>query len=116
MTDSPDQFRRNLEDTTSNEISGYTDDIARSLVTTIWNAVDDQIGAHRQDAIDARQARDFARRQVEHIAAKRDLAERVLGEWESGLASAEDALRMIRSALAAGPVKTLDALRSTTTP
>lgn len=111
-----DQFRRTLEDEVVNEITSRADDLARDVVTAVWNAVDDQIGAHRQYATDAGQARDFARRQTEHIAAKRDLAERVIGEWESGRLLADDALHMIRAALAVGDVKTLDQLRAAARP
>ncbi|MFJ4808532.1 hypothetical protein [Streptomyces longwoodensis] len=113
MSQNVDQFRRTLEDTIETEISSRVDDIARDVVTAVWNAVDDQIGEHRQYVEDAGQARDFARRQTERIAAKRDLAEIVLDEWESGRLVADQALRMIRSALAVGEVKTLDQLRST---
>lgn len=112
MNQTADQFRRTLEDTVENEISSRVDDIARDVVTAVWNAVDDQIGAHRDYVRDAGQARDFARRQVDHIAAKRDLAEKVIDEWESGRLLADDALRMIRAALEVGDVKTLDQLRA----
>ncbi|MGW0904963.1 hypothetical protein [Streptomyces sp. NPDC002853] len=114
MTTRLDQFRRSLEGSVESEISSHADEIAPDVVTAVWNAVDDQIGAHRQYADDAGKARDFAQRQVEHIAAKRDLAEKVIGLWEAGQAGTEDALRMVRSALAVGDVKTLDRLRAPT--
>ncbi|GAA1887747.1 hypothetical protein GCM10009837_06910 [Streptomyces durmitorensis] len=112
MTTQLDQFRRSLEDSVESEISSHADDLARDVVSAVWNAVDDQIGAHRQYADDAGKARDFAQRQTGHIAAKRDLAEQVIGLWDSGRLAAEEALRMIRSALAVGEVKTLDQLRT----
>lgn len=116
MTQTADQFRRTLEDAVENEISSHADDIARDVVTALWNTVDDQIGAHRQYADDAGVARDFAQRQAAHIAAKRDLAEQVIDQWESGHLLAEQALRMIRFALASGDIKTLDQLRAITQP
>lgn len=112
MTTQLDQFRRGLEGSVESEISAHADDLARGVVAAVWNAVDDQIGAHRQYADDAGKARDFAQRQAEHIAAKRDLAEQVIGLWEAGHVGADEALRMIRSALAVGDVKTLDQLRN----
>jgi hypothetical protein len=107
-----DQFRLSLESSVESEISSHADELARDVVATVWNAVDDQIGAHRRHAGNADQARDFAQRQVEHIAAKRDLAEQVLGLWEKDFLEADGALRMVRSALATGDVKTLDQLRT----
>jgi hypothetical protein len=107
-----DQFRRTLEDEVVNEITSQADSIARDVVTAVWNAVDNQIGAYRDEAREADQARGHYKRSAEHIAAKRDLAEQVVGEWESGRLPAEDALRMIRAALAVGDVKTLDQLRT----
>ena len=116
MHQTADQFRRALEDEVVNEITGQADSIARDVVIAIWNAVDEQIGAHRQDAADAGVARDRARRIAEHIAAKRDLAESVLAEWESGRLPAEQALRMVRAALAVGDVMTLEQLRDAAQP
>jgi hypothetical protein len=112
VTTTADQFRRTLEDEVANEISGHADDIASGIVTALWNAVDNQIGEHRDYARDAGQARDHYRRSAEHVSAKRDLAEAVLNEWESGRLLADDALRMIRVALAVGEVKTLAQLRA----
>jgi predicted lipid-binding transport protein (Tim44 family) len=106
------QFRRSLEDSVESEISDHADQLSRDVVAAVWNAVDDQIGAHRQYAEDAGKARDFAQKQAEHIAAKRDLAEQVLGLWEKDFLAADEALRMVRSALATGDVKTLDQLRT----
>ena len=113
MTTQLDQFRQSLEGSVENEISDHVESLARGIVTAVWNAVDDQIGAHRQHAADADQHRDFYKRSAEHIIAKRDLAEAVLAEWEADRLLAEDALRMIRSALAVGDVKTLEQLRTT---
>ena len=107
-----DQFRRTLEDEVVNEITSRADDLARDVVTAVWNAVDNQIGAYRDEARDADQARGHYKRSADHIGAKRDLAEQVLAEWESGRLPAEGALRMIRAALAVGDVKTLDQLRA----
>jgi hypothetical protein len=106
------QFRQTLEDEIVNEITIRADDIARDVVTAVWNAVDNQIGAFRDEAHDADQARGHYKRSAEHIGAKRDLAEQVLAEWESGRLPADDALRMIRAALAVGDVKTLEQLRA----
>ncbi|MYS16593.1 hypothetical protein [Streptomyces sp. SID4982] len=116
MTNTADQFRRTLEDGVENEITGIADEIARTVVTSLWNSVDDQIGAYRAHARDADQHRDFYQRSAEHIRAKRDLAETVLDQWESGHLLADDALRMIRAALAVGDVQTLDQLRAAATP
>ncbi|MGW4493812.1 hypothetical protein [Streptomyces sp. NPDC004376] len=116
MTSTADQFRRTLEDGVENEITGMADEIARTIVTSLWNSVDDQIGAYRDQARDADKHRGFYQRSAEHIGAKRDLAETVLTEWESGRLGAEDALRMIRAALAVGNVQTLDQLRATVRP
>lgn len=112
MSTELDQFRHGLEASVESEISGHVDGLARDIVASVWNTVDDQIGAHRRYADDAAQARDFAQRQAEHIAAKRDLAEQVIDLWETDFLGAEEALRMIRSALAVGDVKTLDQLRA----
>jgi hypothetical protein len=112
MTTQLDQFRASLEGAVEGEISDHAETLARSIVAAVWNAVDDQIGAHRQHAQDAGEARDFAQRQAEHIAAKRDLAEQVIDLWEKDAVTAEDALRMVRSALAVGDVKTLEQLRN----
>jgi hypothetical protein len=117
MTSQPltaDQFRRTLEDEVVNEITGQADSIARDVITAVWNAVDNQIGAYRDDAREADQARGHYKRSADHLGAKRDLAESVLDEWESGRLPADDALRMIRSALAVGDVKTLAQLRTDT--
>jgi hypothetical protein len=62
---------------------------------------------------DAEMMRDFNRRSGEHVMAKRDLAEAVLTEWENGSLEPVQALRMIRSALAVGDVKTFDQLNAT---
>jgi hypothetical protein len=107
-----DQFRQTLEDEIVNEITDRADDMARDVVAAVWNAVDNQIGAFRDEARDADQARGHYKRSAEHIGAKRDLAEQVLSEWESGRLPAQDALRMIRAALAVGDVKTLEQLRA----
>ncbi|KOV86092.1 MULTISPECIES: hypothetical protein [unclassified Streptomyces] len=112
MTQTADQFRRTLEDEVANEVSTHADDIANSIVTALWNAVDNQIGAYRDEAREADQARGHYKRSADHIAAKRDLAEQVIDQWEAGQLPAEDALRMIRWALAVGDVKTLDQLRA----
>jgi hypothetical protein len=112
MTTQLDQFRASLEGAVEGEISDHAESLARDVVAAVWNAVDDQIGAHRQHAEDANEARDFAQRQVEHIAAKRDLAEQVIDLWEKDAVTAVDALRMVRSALAVGDVKTLEQLRN----
>lgn len=114
MTTQLDQFRHSLESSVESEISDHAETLARDVVAAVWNAVDDQIGAHRQYAEDAGKARDFAQRQTEHIAAKRDLAEQVIDLWEKDFLEADEALRMIRSALAVGDVKTLDQLRTPT--
>jgi hypothetical protein len=111
-----DQFRRTLEDEVANEISTHADEIGRSAVTALWNAIDDQIGTYRDHAREADQIRGHYQRSAEHIGAKRDLAETVLDEWESGQLLADDALRMIRSALAVGDVQTLAQLRAAARP
>jgi hypothetical protein len=105
-----EHFRLTLEDGIENEINGQAEELARSIVATVWNAVDDQLGAQRQHIADADQHRDFYRRSADHLAAKRDLAESVLGEWEDGRLPADRALRMIRAALAVGDVKTIGQL------
>jgi hypothetical protein len=66
-----------------------------------------------KELADTEMMRDFNRRSAEHVMAKRDLAEAVLTEWENGTLEPEQALRMIRAALALGDVPTIDQLRTT---
>lgn len=54
--------------------------------------------------------RDFHRRQADHLAAKRDLAETVLAKWQAGDLKPEQALWMLQDAHAVGDVKTFDQL------
>lgn len=67
-----------------------------------------------KELADTEMTRDFHCRSGEHVMAKRDLAEAVLGEWEDDNLDAAQALRMIRAALADGDVKAIDQLRSDT--
>jgi hypothetical protein len=106
MTADMDRFRQTLKDGVEGELESYTEDIAKSVVATLWNAVDDHCAKYLDHAREANEARNHYQRSAEHIAAKRDLAELVLTEWASGDLAPEAALRMIRSALAVGDVKT----------
>ena len=106
MTAETDRFHQTLKDGVEGELESYTDEIAKSIVATIWNACDDERGRLAEQVRDAERMRDFEHRSAKHIMAKRDLAEAVLAEWESGALEPTTALRMIRSALAVGDVKT----------
>ena len=44
MTTTPDQFRRTLEDAVETTLAEHADETARAIVTTIWNATDDERG------------------------------------------------------------------------
>ncbi|GAA3153684.1 hypothetical protein ACFQ0X_43930 [Streptomyces rectiviolaceus] len=68
----------------------------------------------RKNLTDTELARDFYHRSSTHLAGKRDLAEEVLAQWESGCLEPAKALWMIRAALAVGDVKTIQELGSET--
>lgn len=59
---------------------------------------------------DVTRANGHHRRVLDHVAAKRDLAEKVLDAYESDSVSADVALAQIRSVFETGPVKTLTEL------
>lgn len=44
MTAELDRFRRTLEDGVTGDLEGYVDDIAKSIVATVWNSCDDERG------------------------------------------------------------------------
>lgn len=60
--------------------------------------------------------RDHYSQSAAHLAAKRDLAEQVIGEWQHSALTSEQAVELIRKALAVGPVPTWMDLINTATP
>lgn len=82
-------------------IETWSAELAQYFVTLL-NNVPSLLGTLAETA----EIAGFNRRSVEHIAAKRDLAEAAIAEWERGAISADAALLMVRKALAVGPVKT----------
>jgi hypothetical protein len=109
---SADQFHTTLAGSVEDAITEHADELARSIVATLSGAIDDERGRLIEAAEEAARARDFAHGSAEHIAAKRNLAEEVLIGWETGDIQADTALRMIRAALAVGPVMTVDELKA----
>lgn len=79
-----------------------------------WRAAERAHGELRQHVGDTELTRDFHQNSARHLADKRDVAEEVLSQWESGVLAPEKALRMIRGALAVGDVKTIQELRKET--
>jgi hypothetical protein len=66
------------------------------------NDIDNLIDRLRTELEDTARFRDSYARSAEHIAEKRDRAEALIASWENGHLASYDALRAIKSELAAG--------------
>lgn len=56
MTAELDRFRQTLKDGVEGELESYTEDIAKSIVATLWNACDDERGRLLQENKELRAA------------------------------------------------------------